>query len=92
MGEYPFERQTDRRSHRGDSPKKRQKRLTRIRWIWPGKLFDRWTELDRYLLVKYIDGNLKSETEPGKFLDNGNGRDIPDKIQFPGYTKSGNAP
>ena len=51
------------------------------------QLFDRWTELDRYLLVKYIDGNLKSETEPGKFLDNGNGRDIPDKIQFPGYNE-----
>ena len=71
----------------GDSPKKRQKRLTRYSVDMAQQLFDRWTELDRYLLVKYIDGNLKSETEPGKFLDNGNGRDIPDKIQFPGYNE-----
>ena len=71
----------------GDSPKKRQKRLTRYSVDMARQLFDRWTELDRYLLVKYIDGNLKSETEPGKFLDNGNGRDIPDKIQFPGYNE-----
>jgi dipeptidase len=54
----------------GDSPKKRQKRLTRYSVDMARQLFDRWTELDRYLLVKYIDGNLKSETEPGKFLDN----------------------
>ena len=27
------------------------------------------------------------DAEPGKFLDNGNGRDIPDKIQFPGYNE-----
>ena len=71
----------------GDSPKKRQKRLTRYSVDMARQLFDRWTELDLYLLVKYIDGNLKSETEPGKFLDNGNGRDIPDKIQFPGYNE-----
>ena len=51
------------------------------------QLFDKWTRLDRYLLVKYIDGNVKSEREPGKFLDNGNGRNIPDKIQFPGYNE-----
>ena len=41
--------------------------------------------LSEYLLVKYIDGNVKGETEPGKFKDNGNGRDIPGEILFPGY-------
>jgi dipeptidase len=49
-------------------------------------LFDTWTELDRYLLIKYVDGNVKSENEKG-FIDNGNGCDIPDKIQFPGYNE-----
>lgn len=47
-------------------------------------LFDRWTELDRYLLVKYMDGNVKKEKD-GRFLDNGNGRDIPAMPDFPGY-------
>ena len=61
-------------------------------------LFDRWSKLDRYLFVKYMDGNVKSEHAgvldyldgPGTsahFVDNGNGRDIPDKIQFPGYNE-----
>lgn len=39
-------------------------------------MFDRWTELDRYLLVKYMDGNVKKEKD-GQFEDNGNGRHIP---------------
>lgn len=25
------------------------------------KLFDRWSKLDKYLLIKYMDGNVKSE-------------------------------
>ncbi len=59
-------------------------------------LFDRWSKLDKYLLVKYMDGNVKSEHAgvlefldgsgtAAHFVDNGNGRDIPDNIQFPGY-------
>ena len=35
--------------------------------------------------MKYLDVNVKGETEPGKFKDNGNGRDIPGEILFPGY-------
>ena len=70
-----------------DSPGKRRKKLTRYSVETAQKLFENWTEMDRYLLVKYIDGNVKSETAPGKFLDNGNGCDIPDKIQYPGYNE-----
>lgn len=32
--------------------------------------FNRWKQLSEYLLVKYIDGNIKKEKD-GKFLDNG---------------------
>ncbi|MEG2370718.1 MAG: C69 family dipeptidase [Alistipes sp.] len=49
-------------------------------------LFHRWTELDQYLLIKHIDGNVKAENASG-FIDNGNGRDIPAKIQQPGYSE-----
>ncbi len=69
------------------SPKKRQQFLSKYSEREAQELFDTWQNLDHYLLVKYVDGNLKTETEPGKFLDNGNGRDIPDKIQFPGYNE-----
>ena len=50
-------------------------------------LFAKWVELDKYLMVKYIDGNVKGEDEKG-FIDNGNGKDIPGKIQQPGYTET----
>ena len=49
-------------------------------------LFMKWVELDKYLMVKYIDGNVKGENENG-FIDNGNGKDIPGKIEQPGYNE-----
>ena len=49
-------------------------------------MFDRWQQLDQYLLVKYMDGNVKKEKD-GKFQDNGNGRNIPASPNFPGYNE-----
>ena len=49
-------------------------------------LFEKWDSLDKYLLVKYIDGNVKAENEKG-FIDNGTGKNIPDKIEQPGYSE-----
>lgn len=69
------------------SPEERSKYLTDYSVMMAQQLFGIWQGMDSYLLVKYMDGNVKSETAPGKFLDNGNGRDIPDKIQFPGYNE-----
>ncbi len=51
------------------------------------QLFDKWVELDRYLLVKYIDGNVKKENSPGCFMDNGSGKNIPASPYFPGYNE-----
>ncbi len=80
------------------SPKARGKFLTAFSTATAQQLFDRWSKLDKYLLVKYMDGNVKSEKAdvltfldgdggPAHFVDNGNGRNIPDKIQFPGYNE-----
>ena len=49
-------------------------------------LFNIWVDLDKYMMVKYIDGNVKGEDENG-FIDNGNGKDIPGKIIQPGYSE-----
>ena len=49
------------------------------------KMFDKWVELDRYLLVKYKDGNNMKEDANG-FIDNGNGKHIPAFPDQPGYT------
>ena len=80
------------------SPAARQNYLTRLSVETAQQLFDRWQKLNNYLLVKYMDGNVKSEHGdvltfldgdggPAHFVDNGNGRQIPDKIQFPGYNE-----
>ena len=49
------------------------------------RLFDRWCELDKYLMVKYIDGNVKVEDENG-FRSNGFDERIPDVPEWPGYS------
>ena len=50
------------------------------------ELFELWENLDNHLLVKYIDGNVK-QMKDGKFIDNGNGRNVPAKLIQPGYSE-----
>ncbi len=45
----------------------------------------RWKELGEYLLVKYIDGNVKKE-ENGAFKRNAYG--MPESPHFPGYDEA----
>lgn len=81
----------------GMSPKQQRKHLTQFSVNMAQVMFENWTRLDKYLLIKYMDGNVKSEHDDvlryvigeggdaSHFVDNGNGRDIPGDIQFPGY-------
>ncbi|MBQ1253388.1 MAG: C69 family dipeptidase, partial [Alistipes sp.] len=66
--------------------KKKAKMATEFSTNVAQALFNNWAELDKYLMVKYIDGNVKGEDENG-FMDNGNGKDIPGEIEQPGYTE-----
>ncbi|MEG0814706.1 MAG: C69 family dipeptidase [Mucinivorans sp.] len=50
------------------------------------RLFQTWKSLDEYLLVKFIDGNIKKESSEGVFIDNGNNFDIPTGPMQPGYS------
>lgn len=50
-------------------------------------LFQTWKALDEYLLVKYIDGNIKKESAEGVFIDNGNNFNIPASPLQPGYNE-----
>ena len=68
------------------SAKKKAKIATEFSTSTAQSLFDIWVNLDKYLMVKYIDGNVKGEDENG-FMDNGNGKDIPGEIEQPGYTE-----
>ncbi|MCL2132211.1 MAG: C69 family dipeptidase [Lentimicrobiaceae bacterium] len=50
-----------------------------------GKMFNRWRQLYHYLLVKYMDGNIKRE-ENGKFIYNGTEKPqpaFPDQPKYP---------
>ena len=51
-------------------------------------LFNTWVALDKYLLVKYIDGNVKKEIAEGVFKDNGNNHNIPASPDQPGYSEA----
>lgn len=68
------------------SPSKMVKEATKFSTETAQKLFDEWVKLDKYLMVKYIDGNVKVEDANG-FKDNGNGRNIPVMPTWPGYNQ-----
>ena len=70
----------------GYNPKKAAKIATKFSVDAAELLFNHWKNLDNHLMVKYIDGNVKSEDEKG-FIENGNGKDIPDQIKQPGYSE-----
>lgn len=50
------------------------------------ELFDKWVDLDKHLMVKYIDGNIKHHNEDGTFIDNGHNPKIPKSPNQPGYS------
>ena len=60
--------------------------LTDYSTVTAQNLFEKWDSLDKNLLVKFIDGNTKAENAKG-FIDNGNGKNIPDKIEQSGYSE-----
>ena len=70
----------------GLSPKKAQKLQSTYSTVTAQNLFEKWSKLDQYLLVKYIDGNEKAEDAKG-FIENGNGKNIPDQIKQSGYSE-----
>ena len=49
------------------SPRKAVKYLTNWSVNEADALFDKWERLDKYVLVKYIDGNIKKQNDDGSF-------------------------
>lgn len=68
------------------SPKKARAYITQYSNNTAQELMNVWNSLDKYLMVKYIDGNVKKEVEEGVFMDNGNGYAVPEMPEMPGYT------
>ncbi len=72
----------------GTNSKKAAKLATDFSLAAAQSLFSQWKNLDKFLMVKYIDGNVKSQDEQGRFIENGNGKDIPAQIKQPGYSEA----
>lgn len=67
-------------------PGKADEYLTAYSVYTGNKLVSDWKEFYRYLFMRYMDGNLKV-AEGRKLLDNGNGKNIPQRPSHPGYGK-----
>lgn len=50
-------------------------------------IFSQWCELEVYLLLKYMDGNVKGQNPDGSWIDNGYDKGVPGDITNPGYTE-----
>lgn len=51
------------------------------------ELWSKWSALDDYLMVKYIDGNIKKQGADGAFLNNGHHPSQPAFPDQPGYSE-----
>lgn len=69
------------------SEKQRLKFLTEFSVSEADALFDEWYKLDKYLLVKYMDGTVKWQNEDGTFKTNGSTDYIPVSPDWPGYSE-----
>ena len=71
----------------GKKAKKATQFLTDFSIEHASKLFQKWSDLDKYLLVKYIDGNTKKQDpQTGKFITNGHSETIPPTPIWEGYS------
>ena len=69
------------------SPRRAIKFLTSFSTNQADALFEKWNKLDKYLLVKYIDGNTKRQDENGNFITNGHSTTIPPAPIQKGYNE-----
>ena len=70
------------------SEKKMKKMATKYSVATAQNLWEKWSDLDDYLMVKYIDGNIKiQDPENGIFLNNGHHPSQPAFPDQPGYSE-----
>jgi len=68
------------------TPADAKKMITDFSVSTGNQLVKDWKTFYQYLFMKYVDGNQKV-TEGHRLLDNGNGKNIPQKPLHPGYGK-----
>lgn len=63
------------------------KKMTNFTICTAQKIFEEWVELDKLLLVKFIDGNVKAQNQDGSFKHSQYSTGIPEDLTQPGYTE-----
>ncbi|MCI1779607.1 MAG: C69 family dipeptidase [Bacteroidales bacterium] len=79
-------------SYEADDSLQRENMIKKYLTEWSDRFADRmfgkWKKLDKYLLVKYIDGNIKKTDAEGRFITNGYSDKIPVYPNQPGYDQT----
>ena len=78
--------QADAEALKMASTSEREAHLTKFSVNQADELFAKWKSLDEYLLVKYIDGNIKRQNEDGSFKNNGHVKHVPPAPIYGGYS------
>ena len=63
------------------------KKMTNFTICTAQEIFEEWVELDKLLLVKFIDGNVKAQNPDGSFKHSQYSTGIPEDLTQPGYTE-----
>ena len=63
------------------------KKMTNLTICTAQEIFEEWVELDKLLLVKFIDGNVKAQNPDGSFKHSQYSTGIPEDLTQPGYTE-----
>lgn len=69
-----------------DRTPKTKKFLTEYSLNTAQDIFNQWVKMEEFLLVKFLDGNVKAQNPDGSWVTNGHSDKIPANIGWPGYT------
>lgn len=78
--------QADKNALEAVSVEAAEKMLTQFSVKEANELFVKWKALDEYLLVKFIDGNIKRQNADGSFKNNGHSKTIPPAPVYGDYS------
>ena len=81
-----YVRKNERTRKVADSAPKTKAFVTEFSVNTAQEMFDKWVGMEEFLLVKFLDGNVKAQNPDGSWVTNGHSDKIPANIGWPGYT------
>lgn len=81
-----YVRKNDRTRKVADPAPKTKAFITEFSVNTAQEMFDKWVGMEEFLLVKFLDGNVKAQNSDGSWVTNGHSDKIPANIGWPGYT------